>query len=72
MMVCLVVLRASGRGGFVGLVGLDPGFVVGVDVVVRVGAGCVVDTGCFPQRRRVTGINADVADAYEIGALLGA
>ena len=50
--------RASGRGGFVGFVGLAVGLVVEVGVV----AVAVAVAGCFPQRRRVTGINDEAAD----------
>ena len=63
IMVCLVVLRASGRGGFVGFAGFVAGFVVEAGVGV-VGVGVEVEVvGCFPRRRRVTGMNDDAADA---------
>ena len=78
MMVCFVVLRASRRGGLVGrrdfgvlaLFGVWVGGrfdLAGVEV-----AGVVVVVGCLPRRRQVMGIKAEVADAYEMGALEGA
>ena len=59
--MCFVVLSASGSGGFVGFVDFGPGFRAGV--VVGAGAACVVVFDCFPRRHRVTGMNADVAEA---------
>ena len=66
MIVCLVILRALGRGGFTGFIGFGTGLVVvGTGLVVEAGVGVVgVEVaGCFPWRRRVTGMNNDAADA---------
>ena len=77
--MCFVVLRASGRGGRVGRRDFGPCLtLVGVAICLVAGGwfeACVVvvvDCVGFPRRRRVTGINAEVAEAYEIGALFNA
>ena len=76
MIVCFVILRASGRGGFCGWSDFGPGFgPAGVNVGL-VGACVIVVIGlsafCLPWHRRVTGINAEVAEAYGMGAFVEA
>ena len=65
--MCFVVFSASGSGGFCGFDldgGLGPVVVfAGFVIVVDVGAAGVEGVVCFPRRRRVTGINAEVAEA---------
>ena len=79
MIVCFVVFRASGRGGLGGRKDFGPGLMVviivgglGVFVGGLAGAdGEVVEFGLL-RRWRVTGMKAEVTEAYEIRALLEA
>ena len=79
MIVCLVVFRASGRGGFVGCKDLGPCFKDGFGFVVVAGfvwAGVCWGVGLF-LRRWVTVVKPvivefPVTEAYEIGAFVGA
>ena len=59
--MCLVVFSASGRGGFVGLAGLGPGFVAWFGFWgVAVEAGGVDG---FPCRHRITRMKEEAAEA---------
>ena len=62
MIVCLMVLRASGRGGLGGCSDLGPCLVP----VVLVGVGTIgfteVSIGCLVWRQCVTGIKVEVVD----------
>lgn len=77
MIVCFIVLRASGSGGLEGwsdfglclLTEVRAGG-LGVVVVVDVGSGGVV-VG-LPRHWQVTGVKAEVAKAHEIRAFVGA
>ena len=76
MIVCLVVLSVSERGGLEGCSDLGPGLmpelVVGGLGVFEVVSFVDALVDCLFRQQQVTGMKDEVAEAYEIGAFVRA